>query len=150
MSKRKPGRPSKYTEEAAAEICRRISDGKSLRRVCLGEDMPDTKTVLRWLSTKENEAFRLQYAHARELQADALFDEALEIADATEDDWIETDGGKKIDHEHVQRSKLRVDTRKWAAGKLAPKKYGDRLDLKHGGKAIGPVTFVMNLSQDDA
>ncbi len=39
------------------------------------------------------------------------------------------DGKKALDHEHVQRSRLRVDTRKWAAGKLAPKRYGDKLNL---------------------
>ena len=151
MAKRKRGRPSDYTDVLALEICRRIAEGESLRSVCRDEAMPDKTTVLRWLGTKENEEFRTQYACAREMQADALFDEALEIADETSEDWITTEDGKKVlDHEHVQRSKLRVDTRKWAAGKLAPKKYGDRLDLKHGGTAVGPVTFVMNLHQDDA
>ena len=68
------------------------------------------------------------------MQADALFDEALEIADAVSDDWITTEDGRKIlDHEHVQRSKLRVETRKWAAGKLAPKRYGDKMNLEHTG-----------------
>ncbi len=56
------------------------------------------------------------------MQADALFDEALEIADDASGDWmVDKDGKKTLDHEHVQRSRLRVDTRKWAAGKLAPK-----------------------------
>ncbi len=64
------------------------------------------------------------------MQADALFDEALEIADDASGDWTaDKDGKKTLDHEHVQRSRLRVDTRKWAAGKLAPKRYGDKLNL---------------------
>ncbi len=67
------------------------------------------------------------------MQADALFDEALEIADDASGDWsTDKDGKKTLDHEHVQRSRLRVDTRKWAAGKLAPKRYGDK--LQHTGE----------------
>ncbi len=69
------------------------------------------------------------------MQADALFDEALEIADDASGDWtVDKDGKKGVDHENIQRSRLRVDTRKWAAGKMAPKKYGDKLDL---GGSIG-------------
>jgi len=86
--------------------------------------MPDKSTVLRWLGDEENLEFRDRYARAREMQADVLFDEVLEIADDTSGDWSEDDDGRRIfDHEHVQRSRLRVDARKWAAGKLAPKRY---------------------------
>ena len=147
---RKRGRPSSYTDAIAAEICRRIAERESLRKICADDHMPHKGAVFRWLAAEENGQFRDQYAYAREMQADALFDEAMEIADETSGDWITTQDGKRVvDHEHVQRSRLRVDTRKWAAGKLAPKRYGDRLDLKHSGKAGGPVTFIMNLSGGD-
>ena len=155
MAKRKTGRPTLYTEALALEICRRMADGESLRSVCRDEAMPDKSTVLRWLGDKENGAFRDQYARAREMQADALFDEALEIANDGSNDWMEQfdkDGeasGWKLNGEHVQRSKLRVDTYKWAAGKLAPKKYGDRLDLRHGGNALPAVTYIMKLHPKD-
>ncbi len=97
--------------------------------------MPDKATVLRWLADKKKADFREQYVYAREMQADALFDEALEIADDASGDWTKDKDGKKVvDHENIQRSRLRVDTRKWAAGKMAPKKYGDKLDL---GGSIG-------------
>ena len=111
---RKRGRPSSYTDALAVKICRRIAEGESLRKVCLDSDMPDKMTVLRWLANFEEKAeFRAQYARAREMQADALFDEALEIADDASGDWTTTEDGKKVlDHEHVQRSRLRVDTRK--------------------------------------
>ncbi len=143
---RKAGRPSGYTEAIAVEICRRIAERESLRKICADPDMPDKTTVLRWLAAKENAEFRTQYAHAREMQADALFDEALEIADETSDDWIITEGGKKIlNSEHVQRSRLRVDTRKWAAGKLAPKRYGDK--LQHTGDGGGPIRVRPDLSK---
>ncbi len=94
----------------------------------------------------EHRDFLEQYTRAREMQADTLFDEALEIADETSDDWITTEDGKKVlDHEHVQRSRLRVDTRKWAAGKLAPKRYGDK--IQHTGDGGGPIRVRPDLSK---
>ncbi len=133
--KRKIGRPSLYTEALVAEICRRLAEGETLRSVCRDKAMPDKATILRWLADKKKADFREQYIYAREMQADALFDEALEIADDASGDWsTDKDGKKVLDHENIQRSRLRVDTRKWAAGKMAPKKYGDKLDL---GGSIG-------------
>ena len=144
---RKRGRPSSYTDALAVKICRRIAEGESLRKVCLDSDMPDKMTVLRWLANFEEKAeFRAQYARAREMQADALFDEALEIADEASEDWTTAkDGTRVLDHEHVQRSRLRVDTRKWAAGKLAPKRYGDK--LQHTGDGGGPIRVRPDLSK---
>ena len=145
-AKKKTGRPSSYSDKIATEICRRIAERESLRKICADDDMPDKTTVLRWLADEEKSQFRTQYAHAREMQADTLFDEALEIADEASGDWITTEDGKKtLDHEHVQRSRLRVDTRKWAAGKLAPKRYGDK--LQHTGDGGGPIRIRPDLSK---
>ncbi len=145
-TKKPRGRPSKYTPELAATICERIADGEPLRSVCRDATMPDKSTVLRWLGNDENAEFRDQYAHAREMQADGLFEEALEIADDVSSDWTEYKDGKKVfDHERVQRSRLRVDTRKWAAGKLAPKVYGDK--LQHTGDGGGPIRVRPDLSK---
>ncbi len=153
MTKRKPapkkaqnGRPSLYTEALAAKICRRLAEGETLRAICRDTAMPDKATVLRWLADEAKADFRDQYAHARDMQADALFDEALEIADDASGDWsTDKDGKKTLDHEHVQRSRLRVDTRKWAAGKLAPKRYGDK--LQHTGDGGGPIRVRPDLSK---
>ncbi len=143
---KKTGRPSLYTEALAAEICRRLAEGETLRSVCRDEAMPDKATILRWLADKKKADFREQYIYAREMQADALFDEALEIADHTSGDWaLDKDGKKIFDHEHVQRSRLRVDTRKWAAGKLAPKRYGEK--LQHTGDGGGPIRVRPDLSK---
>ncbi len=143
---KKRGRPSKYTPKLAARICERIADGEPLRSVCRDAAMPDKSTVLRWLGNDESAEFRDQYAYAREMQADGLFDEALEIADDVSVDWTEDKDGKKVfDHEHVQRSRLRVDTRKWAAGKLAPKVYGDK--MQHTGDGGGPIRVRPDLSK---
>ena len=144
--KRKIGRPSLFTEALAAEICRRLAEGETLRSVCRDKAMPDKATILRWLADKKKADFRERYVYAREMQADALFDEALEIADDASGDWaVDKDGKKVLDHENIQRSRLRVDTRKWAAGKMAPKRYGDK--LQHTGEGGGPIRVRPDLSK---
>jgi hypothetical protein len=118
-------RPSEYDDAKADFICEQLIEGKSLRSVCRDEGMPAQSTICRWLAS--NETFRKQYAHARELQADTIFDEVLDIADEKADD--------------VNRSRLRVDARKWMAGKLRPKVYGDKLDLNASVDVVGNVIF---------
>lgn len=135
------GRPSDFTQDIADAICEKLGDGISLRTICLAEDMPAKSTVFRWLSL--NKAFSDQYARAREAQADAIFDESLDIADDGSNDYITKtngDGSTTVqpNTEHIQRSRLRIDTRKWMAGKLAPKKYGDKIALT-GADGDGPV-----------
>ncbi len=79
------------------------------------------------------------YTHARDAQADALFDETLEIADDGRNDWMERHNeegeaiGWRENGEAIRRSQLRIDTRKWIAAKLRPKKYGDKqqIEFKH-------------------
>ena len=131
-------RPSDFTEEIAAEICSRIADGQSVREICLAEDMPNKATVFRWLG--KHTTFRDQYALACDARAEHLADELLDIADNGENDWMErlnSDGeniGWTANGEAIQRSKLRVDTRKWLLGKLQPKKYGDKVTTEHMGE----------------
>jgi hypothetical protein len=122
--------PSGFTQDIADAICERIADGESLRSICLEGGMPTKTMVMRWLGKPEFISFRDQYARAREIQADALFDEMLDICDDGSNDWMDRKFGGKIervtDPEALQRSRLRIDTRKWIAGKLQPKKYGER------------------------
>jgi hypothetical protein len=126
-------RPSEYTQETALTICERLICGESLRAICRDESMPGLTTVMQWLS--RHAEFAVQYAHARDAQADTLADEILEICDDGTNDWMERlnrEGkviGWSVNGEAVQRSRLRVDTRKWFASKLKPKKYGDKLTL---------------------
>ena len=139
----KRGRPSRYTEALADEICERLACGESMRSVSRDATMPGMKTMFRWLRDKPE--FRQQYEIAKQESADALIEDMLDIADNGTNDWMEqhdADGnciGYKLNGEHVQRSRLRVDTRKWAASKLKPRKYGDRQMHEHGGTDGGPV-----------
>jgi hypothetical protein len=122
-------RPSSYTQEIADLICERIAQGESLRAILKDDEtLPASSTIFKWLN--EQEGFSEQYARAREAQADTLFDEILAIADdGTNDSYKDEDGNPRTDHDVIARSKLRVDARKWMAGKLRPKKYGDKLEL---------------------
>jgi len=150
-ARKKRGRPTIYSPELAARICAELACGKSLRTVCKVPDMPGLETVFRWLREKPD--FRDQYEHAKNESADALIEEMLDIADDGTNDWMQIhdkDGeniGWKLNGEHVQRSRLRVDVRKWAASKLKPKKYGERVDLNHGTQPDDPLAALIRSVQ---
>lgn len=130
------GRPTDYTQELADRICERLADGESMRSIARDDEMPAKATMFRWL--REKPEFKDQYAIAKEESCDALFEELLDIADDGSNDWMQyrfkEDGeeciGWKVNGEAINRSRLRLDTRKWALSKLKPKKYGEKLE--HG------------------
>lgn len=108
------GRPSLYSNELVDRICEWISEGKSLRSFCRIEGNPGFQTVLDWLNDDDKLYFRSKYARAREIQAEIMADELLEIADDTKPDQL------KLAHD-----KMKIETRQWIAAKLLPKKYGN-------------------------
>lgn len=126
-TKRKIGRPTDYTKDMADKICEKISGGLSLRAICAEAGMPARGTVYRWLI--ENADFQDQYARAREKQADYFAEEIIEIADSAE-----------AESAAVSKAKLQIDARKWAASKIAPKKYGDKqeIDVKSSDGSMRP------------
>lgn len=128
---RKPGRPSTFAQEVADAICARLAEGESLRAICRDADMPEMRTVMRWLDAADADGFRQQYARAREVGMDAMAEELLDIADEAEVvQKVGRDGETMevtFDSTAVARNRLRVDTRKWLLSKMAPKKYGDKL-----------------------
>jgi hypothetical protein len=114
---------SLYSEELTDKICSIIaSSNKGMHAICkeVGISYP---THLNWLRTYEE--YLSKYVRAKEDQADFLSDEMLEISDHTEEDHTPFTGANVI-----QRDRLRIDTRKWIASKLKPKKYGDKLDIE--------------------
>lgn len=132
------GRPNEYTQEKANEICHELSQGISLRTVCLAEDMPAAGTVFRWLS--ENKEFQEQYARAKEESADAMAEEILTLSDGAI--GVIKSGAEKKSSALAQAVRLQVDTRKWIMSKMKPKKYGDKVDVTSDGKAIEGNTIV--------
>lgn len=125
-------RPTDYSIDLASRICGRLSGGESLKSICDDEEMPARSSVYLWLA--EHPVFSDMYARAKEDCADTLADEILDISDDARNDWMqrnhgEDDPGWVANGEHIQRSRLRVDARKWIASKLKPRKYGDKLEL---------------------
>jgi len=125
----KIGRPSIYSEELAIKICTRLGLGESLRKICLDKDMPSLSSVMSWLTTKP--VFLEQYTRAREIQAETQFDELIDIVDQPPElSYVKDKDGNdvevKFDSSYVAWMKLRVDTRKWTAARMAPKKYGEQ------------------------
>ena len=93
--------------------------------------MPSERTVRQW-AADDRDSFGGRYARARDLGLDAIADEILEIADDGRNDrMVSEDGRQIVDHDHIARSRLRVDSRKWYLSKLAPKDYGDAMQLRH-------------------
>ena len=111
-------RHTDYSDEIADRLCEEIAAGAALYRLCAeNDDLPAERTVYQWLEA--NASFAQKYTRARERQQDREVDRIVEIADTEED---------------PQRARVRIDARKWRASKLAPKKYGDKLDLEHSGQ----------------
>jgi len=123
-AKRKRGRPSKFTPELTAEILQRISHGESLHAICRDPAMPAEITVRDWLTRDED--FSTKYARAREEQAERYAAEIVEIADTCDD---------------PNKARLQIDARKWYASKVAPKKFGEKLDVEHSGGVSVKVTI---------
>lgn len=124
------GRPTTYTVELTDIICERLALGESMRSISLNEDMPAMSTLFKWL--REHDEFSEQYTRAKQESADTLTDEMLEIADSDE---------AKVDAVSVGHARLRIETRKWLASKLKPKKYGDKITQEHTGKDGGAIKY---------
>lgn len=136
------GRPSAYTPELAARICEELAEGRTLRDICKGDDFPQESTVRKW-ALEDREGFYAHYTKAREIGYQSMADELVEISDNGQNDWMERHGendiGWQANGEHLQRSRLRVDTRKWLLSKALPKVYGDKVVNEHVGPNGGPI-----------
>jgi hypothetical protein len=149
VAKRKPGRPSSITPDVAEAVCSALVEGKSLRQI-EADGIATMKAVLRRLDA--DEGFRAQYARARELQAEAMALEILEIADTPAEGIEETSGplGLTVKRgDMLGHRKLQVDTRRWLLSKLLPKKYGDKLAIG-GAEDLPPVKHDVEVSPGEA
>lgn len=115
-------------EERAAvqeRICERLSEGESLRSICSDADMPNARTVFRWVSA--DEGFRAEYEAAIAVRATLMAEGIIELAD------------KATDKDSAAAVRVQVDARKWLAGKLHPKRYGDALLMKQADANGDPL-----------
>lgn len=132
-------------QNAIKIVLSRISDGESLRKILPvnrnKEVLPSRPVFNEWLSDKD---LASRYARACEDRAEGIFEEILEISDDSSQDTKITENGIEVPNsEFVQRSRLRVDARKWMLGKMQPKKYGDKLDLTTDGNALPSPTIII-------
>jgi hypothetical protein len=117
------------------EICDKIQKGRSLRSIIKDDGMPDLSTFYVWL--KEDDEKSKHYAYATEARAEMIFEDILAIADKSDDDIIIDENGiPQTNHDVINRSRIRIDARKWMLSKMIPKKYGDRTDITSGGEKI--------------
>ena len=122
------GRPTVYNEKFVDEFCRRLIEGESTRSICASPGMPSRAIVFVWLSDGKHQELVERYEQAKRIRAEIIVEDLLEIADDSSADYVEGEDGKRyLNAEHVARSRLRVDTRKWYVGKCLPKIYGDSI-----------------------
>ena len=118
------GRPSIYTDELVESLCHEVATGRSVREICADDDWaPAESTFYAWLA--KYDSFSEKYARAKERQQDVELEKIIRIADESTPETVSVD-------------RLRIDTRKWAMSKLAPKKYGDKLAIG-GSKDMDPI-----------
>lgn len=106
-------RPSTRTEEIEERILAGLIDGMSMVQICEQEGMPNRRTVMRWMEA--DEGFASRCARAREMQADFMDDKIIEL--------IET-----VTPENATAARVKLAALQWRASKLAPKKYGDKIE----------------------
>lgn len=106
------GRPSSYTTEIAERICEELATGRHLHIICKDDWAPGERTVYQWLD--KNPDFARLYAHARERQQEVFAAEVIAIADTEKDS---------------AKARNMMDARKWYAARVAPRKWGDRVEV---------------------
>jgi hypothetical protein len=136
---------NKDINEIFDKILIQIECGRALRKILKDdENMPSTQTFYKWID--ENNEKSKRYARACEVRAEIIFDDILSIADEnTNDTYVDENGLEKVNQDVIQRSRLRIDARKWVLSKLNPKKFGDKLDVTSDNKPISkPPIFGEN------
>jgi hypothetical protein len=126
--------PGQHIEPATAaaqmvEFIRRTADGESMRAICSDDHMPSTTTICTWL-TKADDNVLEQYARAMDFRGQRFGERVTDIAERVLED-------KDLD---PNRAKVATDALKWAAARLSPKKYGDRIEANVSGAV--EVTLV--------
>jgi hypothetical protein len=131
----------------------RLAEGETLRSICRDENMPTRSTITEWV-VNDREGFSSQYARARDMQIEYWADEIIEIADDASNDFMERrDKSDKeelswqVNGEHVSRSKLRSDNRKWLLARLKPDRYGDK--ITHAGDKDAPLAVYVKQYASD-
>jgi hypothetical protein len=153
----KVGKPSKYSPEVVEAICERLSKGEPLAQICRDKGMPKVTTLWDWQNDKDNPDRAAQiserFARAREVGYDAIATKCLDIADdnTTDVEMVEITEGvtvERVNHDVVQRAKLRIETRLKLLACWDPKRYGTKIDHTSGGKTIVAPVVTFQAAPD--
>lgn len=137
---KKPTYTQDQKDEIFERICMRVAGGRAIRNVIKDKDVYSIELFYKALVDKDKAK---RYARACEERAEEIFEDILTIADYSGKDQIDIgDGVMAVNHEAMQRDRLRVDARKWILSKMNPKKYGDKTDITSGGEKLDSKTVV--------
>lgn len=138
MKKTKAGSPERAALSAA--VLEGMSNGLSAYKACQAVKISHC-TFLDWVASDAELCNK--YTRARENLIERMANELLEISDADP----EVTGDGKKDWAAIQKHKLQVDTRKWLLSKLAPRKYGDRIEVAGDKDAPLKVEHAIDVSK---
>lgn len=143
-----PGRPTLYSDELGQKIAELLADGLTVNEIERMDGMPHGRTIRGWALHADHPFFPL-YSRGRELGYMKMADDMTDIMDDGRNDWMArqmasagddepTKVAWQINGEHVSRSRLRFEGRKWLLSKALPKIYGDKVALTdaEGGKLV--------------
>ena len=118
------GRPVIFSDAVMRAICDRLAEGQMLKDICRAPGMPSERAVRQ--RVVDDEVFHARYQRAKEQSNEVMEDEIREISDDSSGDMtIDEKGRPVVDHENINRSRLRVDARKWILAKRNPARWGD-------------------------
>ena len=144
----KIGRPTDYTDAFADFICDKIASSDKGLAILLEEEdnMPSHAACYRWLA--QFPYFRERYSRARALQADYIADKIVQIANTPIEMEVQEDGfnaygsfSKTTKADAVNHRRLLINALQWKASKLAPEKYGDKIDFTTQGEKLEPTVI---------
>lgn len=142
----------KYNRAIADRLCYMVGvEGIPLKTACQqlrGEDprRAPAESTVRWWIQQDIDGLADRYRRAHRSLVSQWADEIIVIADdRSHDTFVDEHGKERTDHEHINRSRLRVDARKWVLSHILPEQYGDNLDLKVSGDR--PPVLVIGLQQ---
>lgn len=126
-------------------MCERLAMGETLTAVCKTPGYPSRNIVYRWIRDDVG-GFKAMYMEARDFQIDGYADEVIDISDYSKKDKL-PDG--RYDHDHINRDRLKIDTRKWVCATSKPQKYSLKTQTEVSGPQGGPVVVASEVDKEN-
>ena len=119
------------------------------------EGMPNPGLVWKW--RKIHPAFGEMYERARKDQMHAWSDQIITFADDGTHDvlrdgdgqpMLKKNGDPQLYREHIDRTRLKIETRKWLMAKIVPKVFGDKMKVEatHTVESMDDAEMVNQLN----